>query len=190
MSPEMLQFLRRLTVAGLLVITLLVGFATLTAAAPAPVMAACASYHTVRQNETLEDIADLYGLTEADLASANGLPTPYLLKADQSLCVPFAPVPLEATPPLDCIKLQAKVYQHKRITLYAENLPTSHVYLLKFRPQNYGPWHKVAVVRPTSKGTLTRTSTIPDSWRNVPRFRVCLKEVYRGYLACTVVNNH
>lgn len=190
MSPIQSKSLRRLALAGLLVTLLLAGLTTLTAAAPGPTFTACASYHTVHQNETLQDIADAYGVTETDLASVNALSAPYLLKAGQSLCVPFAPPPLAATPPPDCIKLRAQVYQHKRITLYAENLPVKHVFNLRFRPTSYyGAWVKVATVRPSSKGTLVRTFTIPESMRNIPRFQVCLKEVYRGYLACTIAKN-
>lgn len=175
--------------AGLLVILLSASLPPWQASASTPLSNPCLTYHTVKANEKIQDIAAAYGVAVQDLANANGLTSPYYLESGDSLCIPSSAAVTASIPPIDCIKLRAQVYQHKRITLYAEKLPVKHVYWLKFRPFNFGPWIKVAKVYPKSDGTLVRSFTIPESWRNMPRFRVCLKETTYGYLVCTTANN-
>lgn len=179
----------KLLCTALVVIFLSTSLFTWEAAASAPSIGACASYHTVKANEKIQDIAAAYGVTVQALAEANDLSSPYQIELGESLCIPLSPAVAASLPPIDCIKLHAQVYQHKRITLYAEKLPVKHVYWLKFRPFKFGPWIKVARVYPKSDGTLVRSFTIPESWRSMPRFQVCLKETTYGYLVCTTANN-
>jgi len=174
---------------ALLLIFLSISLPPWKAAASAPPAGVCASYHTVKATETIQDIAAAYGVTVQALAEANALSNPYIVEIGDSLCTPPPPAVAAALPPIDCIKLRAQVYQHKRITLYAEKLPVKHTYWLKFRPFKFGPWIKVAKVYPKSDGTLVRSFTIPESWRSMPRFQVCLKETTYGYLVCTTANN-
>lgn len=59
-------------------------------------------YHTVQPGETLNSIAQLYGLTWTDLASANGLGNPNQIFGGQQLLIPgtSAPGTAAAAPPI------------------------------------------------------------------------------------------
>jgi LysM repeat protein len=53
--------------------------------------AAILGYHEVRSSETLYCVARAYGVLPSGIASENGIPYPYALKAGQLLAIPNLP---------------------------------------------------------------------------------------------------
>jgi hypothetical protein len=72
-----------------------------------------------------------------------------------------------------------------RITLRGSNYRPNHVFFVKVGGRQGGNWTRVGTIRPNSNGTISSTVRLPNSLRNAPRVRVCLKEIYRGYTVCT-----
>jgi len=67
---------------------------TATRTVPAPTSmpgAAILGYHEVRSSETLYCVARAYGVLPSGIASENGIPYPYALKAGQLLAIPNLP---------------------------------------------------------------------------------------------------
>jgi LysM domain len=54
-------------------------------------------FYDVQRGDTMQSISEKLGIPIADLAAANGITDPNVIKAGQRLTVPAAPVPAETT---------------------------------------------------------------------------------------------
>jgi LysM repeat protein len=174
-------FHRSLTV----VISLLLVFAMLLAAAPQTALAAkCVSYHTVKTGEKAGDIAHTYGLPWLTIARANGMAKGEKPTAGDSLCIPAAKSALVAARNTGKLTLSSA---SGIVRVYASGFKAGDLYLVKFQNATGGPEYNVGRMR-IEKGTSTNAAfNIPNDLRSAKQIEVCLKNLYTNKHTCKLV---
>lgn len=142
---------------------LLIGLALvviLSALPPRPVQAAaaCATYHWVKKGDTTTSIAKTYGLYWSEVADANFLKMPYVLKEGTRLCIPE----------IREVKSTAKVASKGQISVM---IIANRVYVTASSFREKGSYY-VRVRDPQHK---------KDGWTKIGMFNIPEKTLTRGY---------
>jgi hypothetical protein len=144
----------------------------------------CIVFHSVKANETVKSIAKLYGMTWQDLASLNGIGSPYSISAGQQLCV----TSLDKSGRVPALKVKATV-RDASLAIKASNLPANSqvdIYLASYGTGMTGGT-KLASVKTGKTGVIDGYYNFPPALKGVDRLDLRLQivnssaYVYRWY---------
>jgi len=150
----------------------------------------CKGKYPVKVSDTLNKIAEKYSVRAEDLASANGIYSPYYtIYVGQYLCIPvkskiITKIPKWGDNPAADFKV--KLTQDS-FSITTSNFPKNSVYFVKVagsNPGNNKNYTKIGRL-PTGKGgTLTASFPLPDKLVNTNAAWVCLKNVMTDANVC------
>jgi LysM repeat protein len=176
-------------------IVVLVILALLFSASPAPAPAAakvkCAEKYYVVSGDTLNKVANLYGLDWQSIIDANHLAEPYNLLIGQRLCIPKADKNNKAS------KNKEKAGNAKPVSFYwkrtsseltitTNSFPKNNTFFVKVDDFSTTgiKWYKLGVIRIKKDGSISATYSLPKDLRKAAQLTVCLKNVYYDTIAC------
>jgi LysM repeat protein len=126
----------------------------------------CLIYHSVQAKETLKSVAKSHGMTWQDLASLNGIRSPYTITTGQQLCV----TSLDKTGRVPALKVK-KTVRDASLSLKASNLPANtqvDIYLATFGTGMTGGT-KIASVNTGKTGVIDGYYNWPPALKGVDR---------------------
>jgi LysM repeat protein len=177
------------------VIVAFVVLALLFSAFPAPAQAAppvkCADKYFVVAGDTLNRIANLYGLDWQAIIDANNLTEPYHLLIGQRLCIP------KATKSNQVKNNKYKAGNAKPVSFYwtrtsseltvtTSSFPENNSFFVKADDFSKAGilWYKLGVLRIKKDGSISTTYSLPKDLRKAAQLTVCLKNIYTDGIAC------
>jgi LysM repeat protein len=179
------------------VLVALVILALLFSAFPAPAQAAtatkvkCAEKYFVVAGDTLNKVANLYGLDWQAIIDANNLAEPYNLLIGQRLCIPKADKTNKASSNKEKAGNAKPVsFYWKRtsseLTITTNSFPKNNTFFVKADDFTKAgiQWYKLGVIRIKKDGTISTTYSLPKDLRKAAQLTICLKNVYYDTLAC------
>jgi murein DD-endopeptidase MepM/ murein hydrolase activator NlpD len=177
------------------VIVAFVVLALLCSAFPAPAQAAppvkCAEKYYVVAGDTLNKVANLYGLDWQAIIDANNLSEPYNLLIGQRLCIPKADKSNQVK------NNKYKAGNAKPISFYwtrtgseltvtTGSFPKNNSFFVKVDDFTLAGilWYKLGVLRIKKDGSMKETYSLPKDLRKAAQLTVCLKNIYTDAIAC------
>ncbi len=162
-------------------LAIVVALAVLAAALPRPAQAAtdvvCAETITIKEGDTIYNLARKYETTVYKLAKANNLTKPYTLTVGQKFCIPATPKPSSN------YKWSA-VFKNGQVTVSGEKFKKTHPFFIKVRDANGLTWYKLGKVVTSKSGVMDKTYKIPKELAKSTSIFVCLKDGVTDYLDC------
>jgi LysM repeat protein len=146
----------------------------------------CAKYYTVKSSDTLQEIAQKFGLSWKDIAKVNGIKRPSEIKPGDSLCIPST---ASSGAIIDNSKYDVTVYvSGGRITITTASFKNASTFIVKVRPGEVGSgsWTKLGKIK-VEKSRQTVYFALPAGLRTLPKVTVCLKDVRNDNLICRTV---
>lgn len=182
----------RLSRLAFVAISLLLVLSVFAVTLPQPVQAAsdasapaatCTKNHTVKKDETIRTIANLYGLKWKALAKANDIKYPYTLEVGETLCISTVTGSTTTVSPKMTVSISGFV-----ITITGKSFPKASPYYVKVGKANKYTWYRLGTLVAKKDGTFTRSFLLPKELRsqNDP-VSVCLKNARTDALLCQVV---
>ncbi len=175
------------------VLILLVGFSTsfVQAALASPQgggVADCSELYRVRYGDTLNSIANKFGVSVNDLLYANDIPVygSRHVHPGDVLCIPESGH--GGYHWSDAI-LNARVNSNRELQIWGRYFPENHDFVVRL---DTGSWRLVKRLGETTSsndGRIADTFTIPINWRGAPSFGVCLKDSSSNRYLCISVQN-
>lgn len=177
------------------VIVAFVVLALIFGAFPVPALAAypvkCAEKYYVVAGDTLNKVANLYGLDWQAIIDANNLSEPYHLLIGQRLCIPKA----DKTNQVKNNKYKAGnakpvsfywTRTSNELTVTTSGLPDNNSFFVKADDFSQAgiQWHKLGTLRIKKDGSVSATYSLPKDLRKATQLTVCLKNIYTDGIAC------
>jgi LysM repeat protein len=177
------------------VIVALVILALMFSAFPAPAQAAysvkCAEKYYVVAGDTLNKVANLYGIDWQAIIDANNLSEPYNLLIGQRLCIPKATSSNQVKSNKDKAgSVKPVSFYWKRtssdLTVTTSSFPKSNSFFVKADDFSTAgiQWYKLGVLRIKKDGSVSATFSLPKDLRKAPQLTICLKNIYTDVIAC------
>jgi LysM repeat protein len=177
------------------VIVALVILALMFSAFPAPAQAAysvkCAEKYYVVAGDTLNKVANLYGLDWQSIIDANNLSEPYNLLIGQRLCIPKATSSNKVKNNKDkagSVKPVSFYWTRtsSELTVTTSSFPKNNSFFVKADDFSTSgiQWYKLGVLRIKKDGSVSATFSLPKDLRKAPQLTICLKNVYSDVIAC------
>jgi hypothetical protein len=162
--------------------------AALAALVPQPAQAAtCVRYHWIQSGDTTMYIAKTYGLKWKQIAVANKMVYPFVLKPGVRLCIPAANAPAEY-PTAPNVKFTASI-NNDRLTLDISGLSAKTVFVVKVRRAELGVggWYKLGKLPVPKDAAVTTRFALPKALEGTTYLSVCLKNSSTDELLCKTV---
>jgi LysM repeat protein len=162
---------------------------------PAPAQAApavkCADKYFVVAGDTLNKVANLYGLDWQAIIDANHLAEPYNLVIGQRLCIPKATSSNKVKNNKDKAGNAKPVSfywtrTNSELTVKTSSFPKNNSFFVKaddFSTPGI-QWYKLGVIRIKKDGSINTTFSLPKDLRKATQLTVCLKNIYYDTVAC------
>jgi LysM domain len=177
------------------VIVALVILALVFSAFPEPAQAAaavkCAEKYFVVSGDTLNKIANLYGLDWQAIIDANHLAEPYNLVIGQRLCIPKATKSNQVNNNKDKAGNAKPVSFYwtrtsSELTVKTSSFPKNNSFFVKADDFTTSGilWYKLGVIRIKKDGSINATFSLPKDLRKAAQLTVCLKNIYYDSIAC------
>jgi LysM repeat protein len=176
-------------IVSLVILALL--FSAFSVPAPAAAKVKCAEKYYVTAGDTLNKIANMYGLDWQAIIDANNLSEPYNLLIGQRLCIPKA----DKTNRISSNKEKAGnakpvsfywTRTSSELTIKTSGIPDNNSFFVKaddFTKSGI-QWYKIGVIRIKKDGSITATYSLPKDLRQATQLTVCLKNIYSDAIAC------
>ena len=181
---------RRMFRLGGMALIVLLALSTMAAAAPQPAQAAgaattCASYYTVKTDDTKSIIADKFGLTWGEIAKANNLPANPKPVVGTKLCIPTKDW---VTSSYGTMTASAA---GKKLTVTMSGFDTRSVWNVKVKDGTGGTnvYFKLGRIIAPAKGSVTGVYTLPQSLWKTPSLVVCVKNAASSKAICTKITH-
>jgi LysM repeat protein len=171
-------------------LSILLALSFLLAAFPSQAQAAtttCVAYYTVQKGDTTTKIAKTFGLRWRQIAVANDMEYPYVLKAGMRLCIPPKDFSTEPTVPAAAV-LKAQAVNN-RLTVTVSNTSARRAFYVRVRDASsiVGGWTKLGSIKVPKNTTVVRSYSLPANVSKATHLQVCLKEATTDQLVCTIV---
>ena len=177
------------------VVVSLVILALVVSTFPAPVQAAysvkCAEKYYVVSGDTLNKVANLYGLDWQAIIDANNLSEPYNLLIGQRLCIPKATKSNEVKNNKDKAGNVKPVSfywtrTNSELTVTTSGFPKNNSFFVKADDFSTAgiDWYKLGVIRIKKDGSIKSSFSLPKDLRKAPQLTICLKNIYTDVIAC------
>jgi murein DD-endopeptidase MepM/ murein hydrolase activator NlpD len=177
------------------VVVFLVILALVVSAFPAPAQAAysvkCAEKYYVVAGDTLNKVANLYGLDWQAIIDANNLSEPYNLLVGQRLCIPKKTSSNKVNNNKDKAGNVKPVSFYwtrtsSELTVTTNSFPKNNSFFVKADDFSTSgiQWYKLGVIRIKKDGSVKATFSLPKDLRKAPQLTICLKNIYTDSIAC------
>lgn len=150
----------------------------------------CASYHTVRANNTLKSIITTFHVRWQDLVSLNKLASPsYTIYVGQRLCLPKSKKDYDV-PTGSAFKTRPANFTVARtnnnISISTSSFPKNNVFFVKVDDARASgiTWYKLGAIRTGSKASGKYTFKLPSQLVKTSFFTVCVKNATTDILVC------
>lgn len=187
-SVQMKSGLAKVLVAFIILALLFSSFPAPAQAAPA---VKCADKYYVVSGDTLNKIANLYGLDWQAIIDANNLTEPYVLLIGQRLCIPKADKDNRVKNNKDKAGNAKPVSFYwtrsaSKLTIKTNNFAKQNSFYVKADDFSQAgiQWYKLGVLRIKKDGTVSMTYDLPKDLRKATQLTVCLKNIYYDSIAC------
>jgi LysM repeat protein len=162
---------------------------------PTPAQAAtsvkCAEKYYVVAGDTLNKIANLYGLDWQAIIDANNLTEPYNLVIGQRLCIPKATKSNQVKSNKDKAGNAKPISFYwtrtsSEVTVKTSSFPKNNSFFVKADDFSISgiKWYKLGVIRIKKDGSISETFSLPKDLRKATQLTVCLKNIYYDTIAC------
>jgi LysM repeat protein len=166
-------------------------FSVFPAPAPAAAKTKCAEKYFVVTGDTLNKVANMFGLDWQAIIDANHLAEPYNLLVGQRLCIPKP----DKTNKISRNKEKAGnaktvSFYWKRtsseLTITTSSFPKNNSFFVKVDDFSTAgiQWYKLGVIRIKKDGSISETFSLPKDLRKAAQLTVCLKNIYYDSIAC------
>ena len=150
----------------MLALTILLGATNINSRAATT---SCLVYHSVLANETIKTVARSHGMTWQDLATLNGIKSPYTISTGQQLCV----TSIDKSGRIPALKVK-KTVRDASVSLKATNLPSNvqvDIYLASYGTGTSGGT-KLASVNTGKTGVIEGIYNMPPALKGADRLDV------------------
>ena len=162
-----------------MVMSVLVIAALMAVALPRPALAAvCEEYYTVKEGDSIGQVAKKYETTINKIAKANDMERPYTLETGEKLCIP-------KVPEKSSDYTWSAAYKGDTVTITGEKFKKTYPFIFKARVDDTSPWYKLGRVGSDKQGEIdSKKFTLPKALKGETFLTICLKDGVNDYLDC------